>query len=120
MATYDNQVFARNLQYYMNLNQKKRKEVCEALGVHYNTFSDWLYGRKFPRIDKIEMLADYFGIEKSDLIEDKRNIVHPEEDAIFAASILRDEELLEMIRKFRNLSEKSKNAVIQMIDTLSE
>ena len=31
--------------------------------------SDWVNGKKFPRIDKIELLAQYFGIQKSDLIE---------------------------------------------------
>ena len=120
MGGYDNRIFSKNLQYYLNLNQKSRKDVCRALGFNYSTFCDWAVGRKFPRIDKIEKLADYFGIEKSDLIEDKNWNEHPEEDAIFAASILRDEELLDMIRKFRALSDKSKNAVIQMIDTLSE
>ena len=36
-----------------------------------STFSDWVNAKTYPRIDKIEMLANYFGINKSDLIEDK-------------------------------------------------
>ena len=64
-------VFARNLQYQMDLNQKTRKDVCDALGFSYYTFSDWVNGKKYPRMDKVEMLANYFGILKSDLIEEK-------------------------------------------------
>lgn len=120
MAIYDKRIFARNLQYYMDLNEKSRKDVCESLNINYNTFTDWVKGKKFPRIDKIEMLSDYFGIEKSDLIEDKNLKEEPEEMAILAASIMRDFELLEMIKKFRKLSEKNKTAVIQMIENLSE
>lgn len=44
--------------------------MCEALGVKYTTFTDWVKGNVYPRIDKIELMANYFGIEKSDLIED--------------------------------------------------
>ena len=62
-------VFASNLQKYMDLNGKSRRDVCDALGLSYYTFTDWIKGRKYPRMDKIEMLANYFGVQKSDLIE---------------------------------------------------
>ncbi|MFQ8706594.1 MAG: helix-turn-helix transcriptional regulator [Thomasclavelia sp.] len=60
---------ANNIKKYMNLNNKTRNDVCNDLGFKYTTFSDWINGKKYPRIDKIEMLANYFGIEKSNLIE---------------------------------------------------
>lgn len=55
----------------MDLHGKSRRDVCAALGFSYYTFSDWVNGKKYPRMDKVEMLADYFGILKSDLIEEK-------------------------------------------------
>ena len=64
-------VFANNLKKYMQLTGKSRNEVCQALGFKYSTFADWINGKKYPRMDKIEMLANYFGIKKSDLIEEK-------------------------------------------------
>ena len=64
-------VFSKNLRELMERNGKDRKQVCADLGFKYTTFSDWYNGNKYPRIDKIEMLADYFGVLKSDLIEDK-------------------------------------------------
>lgn len=63
-------VFADNLKRYMDLNNKSRKDVCEALNFSYYTFSDWVNGKKYPRMDKVEILANYFGIKKSDLIEE--------------------------------------------------
>ena len=65
-------VFSINLKRYMQEKGKSRKEVSEALGVSYYTFSDWVNGKKYPRMDKVEKLANYFGVLKSDLIEDKQ------------------------------------------------
>ena len=66
------EVFAKNLKKYMELNGKSRREMCAALGYSYFTFSDWVNGKKMPRMDKVEQLANYFGILKSDLLEDKK------------------------------------------------
>lgn len=65
------EIFSANLKMYMALNGKSRKEICQALGYSYFTFSDWVNGKKMPRMDKVEQLANYFGILKSDLIEKK-------------------------------------------------
>ena len=64
-------VLARNLTYYVERSGRTQKELAETVGVATSTFNDWMKGKKYPRIDKIEMLANYFGILKSDLIEDK-------------------------------------------------
>ena len=61
----------------MEQQNKDRKQICNDLGFKYTTFSDWYNGNKYPRIDKIEMLADYFGVLKSDLIEDKTDSNNP-------------------------------------------
>lgn len=64
-------VFSKNLRKYMDLYQKSRSDICKDLGFAYTTFTSWETGVNYPRINKIEMMADYFHIEKSDLIEDK-------------------------------------------------
>lgn len=65
------EIMSKNIQYYMNINNKTRQEMCDALGVKYTTFTDWVKGNVYPRIDKIELMANYFGIEKSDLVENR-------------------------------------------------
>lgn len=64
------QTMAKNILYYMNLKNKSRNDMCQALGVKYTTFTDWVKGNTYPRIDKIELMANYFGISKADLVED--------------------------------------------------
>ena len=65
------EIFAKNLQYYMTINNKSRSDVCRDLEIPYSTFTDWCNANIYPRIDKIELLANYFEIKKSDLVEDK-------------------------------------------------
>lgn len=47
-----------------------RNKICSDLNLKYTTFTDWVNAKTYPRIDKIEMLANYFGITKADLVED--------------------------------------------------
>lgn len=65
------QIFGRNLALYIKAKGNTQKEIAEYLGVSAPTVSDWINGKKFPRMDKIDMLANYFGCLKSDLIENK-------------------------------------------------
>lgn len=67
-------VFSRNLRNIMEERHVTRNQMCADLGFVYSTFSDWYNGKKYPRIDKIEMMANYFGIMKSDLIENKPTV----------------------------------------------
>lgn len=64
------EIMAKNIQYYMDKYGKSRQDMCDALGVKYTTFTDWVKGNSYPRIDKIELMANYFGITKADLVED--------------------------------------------------
>ncbi len=64
-------ILAKNIRHYMELNNKTRNEMCEALGVKYTTFTDWVNAKTYPRIERIEEMAAYFGIEKSALLEDQ-------------------------------------------------
>lgn len=64
-------IFAKNLQRYMDIRNMNTMDLSRTLNIAYSTVADWVKGNSYPRIDKIEMMANYFEIEKSDLIEDK-------------------------------------------------
>lgn len=70
------EVLAQNLGRYLAESGKERSDVCKELGIKYSTMTEWLNAKKYPRIDKIELLANYFHIQKSDLIERR---VEPQE-----------------------------------------
>ena len=64
-------IFASNLRRYLDKGNKTQREVADAIGVSPQTFNTWMQMVALPRMDKVQALADYFGINKSDLLEDK-------------------------------------------------
>lgn len=82
-------IFAKNLQKYMDLNGKTRREICRALGFNYYTFTSWVNGTKYPRMDKVELLAQYFGVTKSDLIENKMTPKKEKDNDVMSDIIVR-------------------------------
>lgn len=69
-------VFAKNLKFFMDQNGKSQMDLVNDLHLSQSTVSNWCTGLKLPRMNKIQMLADYFGIEKSDLLESKDTSTH--------------------------------------------
>ena len=65
------EVFSRNLKRHLDKSGKLQKEVAKAVGVSTGTFCDWIKGRAYPRMDKVQLLAEYFGIKMSDLVENE-------------------------------------------------
>lgn len=103
------ETFAKNLSYYLTELGKTQKEVAEAIGVTPTSLNEWMKGKKYPRIDKIEMLAKYFGILKSDLIEDKgENKNLPQSETLTEGENM----LLEL---FRQVPENKQKMVLDMI-----
>ena len=64
-------IFSKNLNYYIDKNNLTQLEIAKAIDVSPQTFNTWVKGIAIPRMGKVQKLADYFGIYKSDLLEDK-------------------------------------------------
>ena len=64
-------IFSRNLNYYMELNGKTQSDLIIDLGFNKSAVSTWCNGSRLPRMDKVETLAQYFRINRSDLIDEK-------------------------------------------------
>ena len=114
-------IFAANLQRYMDLNNKSRRDVSEALGVSYYTFTDWVKGKKYPRMDKVEKLAAYFGILKSDLIEDKgeEHLEMQKKNDILSDIVIRmqtDDEFLSAVEALYKVDRKKLSSVLALLD----
>ena len=102
------ETFAKNLSFYIDKHGKEQKEIAEVIGVAPSTFNAWVKGKKYPRMDKVELLANYFNILKSDLIE--------EHDGAYTSRTISitggEEKLLEL---FRRVPEDQQELVLQMI-----
>ena len=101
-------IFSSNLQRYMELSGKSRNDISRALGISYYTITDWVKGKKYPRMDKVEMLANYFGIPKSYLIEEPKKTASPTEPELNEGEKL----LLDL---FRKIPEDQQGLVLNLI-----
>ena len=61
-----------SLNSYIAKSEKTQLEIAKSIGVSPQTFNTWCKGIAIPRMGKVQALADYFNINKSDLIEDKK------------------------------------------------
>ena len=93
----------------MEVKNVNRKDVATVLGISYFTISDWVNGKKYPRMDKVELLANYFGVLKSDLIEMESDPT-PSSQAL---AITEEEKM--MLELFRKVPEDKQQMVIQMV-----
>lgn len=110
-------VMSDNLLYYLGRFDISQKELADAINVAPSTVSEWVQGNKYPRIDKIELMANYFGILKSDLIEVK-NVGDIPEEADFHAKILMDKDVINMLRAYYSLSDREQQIVRNFVHGL--
>lgn len=66
-------IFSKNLKHYMALHDKEQIDLINDLGFNKSAVSTWCNGTRLPRMDKVEKLAQYFNINRSDLIEEKKH-----------------------------------------------
>lgn len=101
------EIFARNLNECLSITQKTQKEVADAIGVSPQTFNTWCKGVALPRMGKIQKLAEYFHVSKTDLIDDKAQHNISEQDD-------RAQDL------FKRLDSADKGRVIERMETMLE
>lgn len=114
-------VFVSNLQRYLDEGGKMKKDIAAHLNISAGTVSDWCKLRSYPRMDKIQKLAEYFGCEKSDLIEEhsvdnqyylKKSVNELSEE------LMKDPQAVVLYQKIKMLSESDKKIVESLIDSL--
>lgn len=77
-------IFSRNLKMYMESHDLNNVELSRIVGVSESTVGKWLLQKSLPRMGVVEQLANYFKINKSDLLEDKgRTVSIPDDPNVF-------------------------------------
>lgn len=103
------QIMASNIKRYMEMKGVTNQQLCDALDFKYTTFMDWIKGVTYPRIGKVEAMANYFGCEKSDLIEEKMTSEQQKNsDAIIDITdrLFKDEDFCSVVDSLNQLSQE--------------
>ena len=116
------QVFAENFNYYLKQNGLMKKDIADMLKVGQSTVTDWSKARVYPRMDKVQRLAEIFGIEMSDLVEirgiESKTYVIKEAHKI-ADDLVSNPESLALYKEIKKLSSTNKAIVMALINSLN-
>lgn len=104
------QIFSRNLVNILSLREKSQIEVARAIGISQQTFNTWVRGKALPRMDKIQLLAEYFNIQMSDLIEDNPAPVAPAAEPCDYTPLEK-----EIVKRFRAADEYDQMSVLRTL-----
>lgn len=69
-ATVLKRILAKNLNLYIDRSGKNQTDIARELGIPEMTMSNWVKAKTYPRADKVQLLADYFRINRYDLTEE--------------------------------------------------
>lgn len=110
-------IFAKNLRKYLERADKNQTDLQKYIGVSSSTVSDWMHGVKMPRMDKIQSICNWLGIQKSDLLEEKvetgEYYIDPQTAAI-AQEIKDNKDLSALFDVQRSMSPEDLQTVYQM------
>lgn len=101
--------FAQNLKNIMQKRNKTQSDLVKDLSFRQATVSDWLNGKKYPRMDKVEKLANYLGVSINELL--MQSVFEPPVPAIQLTAQEKS-----MIKKYRQLNADGKLVIDNQID----
>lgn len=99
------QIFAHNLSNYIELSGKSQKEIAKTLHISPQALNTWVKGKALPRMGKVQMLADYFMIEITDLLER-----HAETEPLTPT-----EHEIDLITKYRTVGKQAQRRIDRVI-----
>ncbi|WP_302291678.1 helix-turn-helix domain-containing protein [Phascolarctobacterium succinatutens] len=103
--------FSETLKAIMQKHGKTQGDLVKDLNFRQATVSDWLNGKKYPRMDKIEKLANYFDISINELLLQSVTVPVPASSSL---SLTQQEET--HIKKYRQLDADGKEEIDDIID----
>lgn len=117
------EIFSRNLKRYVSNSGKQQNEIAKELGISPQRLNTWTQGIAIPRMGAVQMLADYFHIEKSDLLEIPKNpsdYYTNTETARLAQEMFDDPDMRALYDMKRNMDPERFQAHIDMMKRLYE
>ena len=71
-------VISNNLRNLAIEHEVTQREIAEAVGVSYASVSEWMNGKKIPRMNKIDLLCRFFKCTRADIMEPPDRKAHRE------------------------------------------
>ena len=93
-----------------------QRKLAEMIGAKHNSISDWEKHKCRPDMDTVELLCGILEITPSYLVGSKSS----DEYGVVIGNIMNEPDVLEMIMEYQNLEKEDKDAIKQIIFSLSK
>lgn len=114
--------FAKNLKKLMDSHQYNQEDIAKICGTSRQIVSEWLNGKKYPRMDKVQAILDHFNIPLNALITDGKPENMPyylnPETAKLAQDVYDNPDLRILFDASRDLRPEDIRFVVDMINRM--
>ncbi|MGT2766939.1 XRE family transcriptional regulator [Streptococcus lutetiensis] len=104
---------AKNIRRHLNKLGLNVKDFASEMDFKYSTVLDWVNAKTYPRIDKIELMANYFKVEKADLIEE-----YGSRKNVLSSKINFDPRQAILLSNYNKLNDNRKDKLVQVSEKL--
>ena len=84
----EKEIVAKNLKKLLDRKNKTQTDMAKDLNFPEMTVSNWMRAETYPRVDKLQAMADYFGVYRSDITEEKPDNLYTISDEFVQIPIL--------------------------------
>ena len=116
MSDNAREIFIKNLRYIMDKKGITQADICRELKVPSATISNWCTGQRYPRIDKMQQLADMLGVRFSTLTTEAG--LQDYEDQQRLEALHQNPELGMLFDKTRSMSKDDITFMAQIADRI--
>lgn len=106
------EIFVKNLRFLMDARNINQADICRELGVSSATVSDWCTGKKYPRVDAMQRLADLLGVRFSTLTTE--NGLDEYADQQLLEALHQDPQLRMLFDRVVNMSKEDRDKMFQI------
>lgn len=110
------EIFTKNLHYLMGKNNISQIDISRALNVSTSTVSDWCNGNKFPRVDRLQRIAELLGVRPSALTTETG--LQDYEDQLRLEALHQDPRLGILFDHTRKMKKEDVDFMIQMAERM--
>lgn len=113
-------IFSKNLKRIAYDHQRTQADIARDLGLKQGTVSTWMLGTRVPRMDKIDLLCDYFNVPRSALMEPHDEEYYQNQKAASETQQLFDSDLQALLGAAKGCPPEIIRSVTEMFKTLKE
>lgn len=103
----------------LDMKGVKNSDVSRATGISNMTLSEWKRGKYTPKQDKLQQIADYFGVSIEYLMTgQEREVRFTDENARLVAKLRRETKTSAVINELMDLPLEKREKILDVLEML--